>query len=64
MGRSDAVLLNTIVGGRQDRSEVVRDLLASHYAETEGIAKRNAAILEQILENHPNARSRGTAWGN
>jgi phage/plasmid-like protein (TIGR03299 family) len=58
-----AALLEKIVDGQQDRSAVVRDLLAGHYAETEWIARRNQAILEQIIENHENDPARGTAWG-
>ena len=61
---SDGVaLLSTIVGGQQDRSEVVCDLLAGHFAETERIAKRNQTILEQILDNFERDPARGTAWG-
>jgi phage/plasmid-like protein (TIGR03299 family) len=58
-----AALLNRIVNGQQDRTDIVRELLAGHYAETERIAKRNQAILEQIIENHENDPARGTAWG-
>jgi phage/plasmid-like protein (TIGR03299 family) len=58
-----AALLSTIVGGQQDRSEVVRDLLAGHYAETERIAQRNRGILEQIVDNFERDAGRGTAWG-
>ena len=58
-----AALLESITSGQQDRSNVVRDLLAGHYAETERIAKRNQGILEQILTNYENDPARGTAWG-
>ena len=56
-----AALLSTIVGGQQDRSEVVRDLLAGHFAETERIAQRNQTILEQILDNFE--RDPARHWG-
>jgi hypothetical protein len=58
-----AALLESITNGQQARSDVVRDLLAGHYAETERIAKRNQGILEQILTNYENDPARGTAWG-
>jgi phage/plasmid-like protein (TIGR03299 family) len=58
-----AALLESITNGQQARSDVVRDLLAGHYAETERIAKRNQGILEQILTNFENDPARGTAWG-
>jgi phage/plasmid-like protein (TIGR03299 family) len=58
-----AALLEKIVDGQQDRTDVVRELLAGHFAETERIAKRNQAILDQIIENHENDLARGTAWG-
>jgi len=56
-------LLQTIVANRQQSDNVMRDLLAAHYAETERIAKRNAAILEQVLANHAKDPAAGTAWG-
>jgi phage/plasmid-like protein (TIGR03299 family) len=56
-------LLNTIINRKQDSQEVVRDLLAGHFAETERIAKRNQGILEQILDNFERDPARGTAWG-
>jgi phage/plasmid-like protein (TIGR03299 family) len=56
-------LLNTIVNRKQQSQEVVRDLLAAHYAETERVAKRNAAILDQIVDNFERDPARGTAWG-
>src|SRR5215471_13536914 len=56
-------LLETIVANKQQSSDVMRDLLAAHYAETERIAKRNAGILEQVLANHEGDPARGTAWG-
>jgi phage/plasmid-like protein (TIGR03299 family) len=58
-----AALLNTIVNGKQGSQEVVRDLLAGHFAETERIAKRNAGVLEQIQDNFERDPARGTAWG-
>src|SRR5262249_54852845 len=48
---------------QQDRAEVVRDLLAGHFAESERIARRNAAILQHILDNFEGDPARGTAWG-
>jgi phage/plasmid-like protein (TIGR03299 family) len=58
-----ADLLDRIVKDQQDRTDAVRRLLADHYAETERIAKRNEAIMEQILANHDRDVARGTAWG-
>jgi phage/plasmid-like protein (TIGR03299 family) len=58
-----AALLSQIVNGKQDRSSVVSDLLAGHYAETERITKRNQGILDQIITNYENDPARGTAWG-
>jgi phage/plasmid-like protein (TIGR03299 family) len=56
-------LLSAIVNGKSDRQEVVRDLLAAHYAESERIAKRNAGILDQIVDKFERDPARGTAWG-
>src|SRR5262249_17114618 len=58
-----AALLESITNGQHARSDVVRDLLAGHYGETERIAKRNQGILEQIIDNFENDPARGTAWG-
>jgi phage/plasmid-like protein (TIGR03299 family) len=58
-----AALLNQIVSAKQNNSNVVSDLLAGHYAETERIAKRNQGILDQIITNYENDPARGTAWG-
>jgi phage/plasmid-like protein (TIGR03299 family) len=58
-----AALLEQITRGQQDRGDVVRDLLAAHYAETERIARRNEGILLQILDNHDRDPAAGTAWG-
>jgi phage/plasmid-like protein (TIGR03299 family) len=58
-----AALLESITNGQQARSDVVRELLAGHYAETERIANRNQGILEQILANYENDPASGTAWG-
>src|SRR6516164_7179582 len=56
-------LLQTIVASKQQGDDVVRDLLAAQYAETERIAKRNEGILLQILDNHDKDPAAGTAWG-
>ena len=58
-----AALLNRMVDAKQAAGDVMRDLLAGHLAETERIAKRNQAILEQILVNFEGDPARGTAWG-
>ena len=58
-----AALLDSIVKAKQQGSEVVSNLLAGHFAETERIAKNNAKILEQVLANHEADPARGTAWG-
>lgn len=52
-------LLNSIL----DNSEVVKNLIAGHFAETERTARKNEKILDVILENHERDRARGTAWG-
>src|SRR5262249_14303423 len=58
-----AALLNSMVASKQAGGEMMRDLLAGHYAETERTAKRNEAVLEQILANFEADPARGTAWG-
>jgi phage/plasmid-like protein (TIGR03299 family) len=56
-------LLSQIMNRKQQSQEVVSELLAGHYAATERTAKRNAAILEQIVGNFEADPARGTAWG-
>jgi phage/plasmid-like protein (TIGR03299 family) len=58
-----AALLSTMVAAKQQGGELMRDLLAGHYAETERIAQRNQGILEQILDNWERDPARDTAWG-
>lgn len=62
-----ASLLDSILNGQQQRKAIVADLLESHYAETERIARANQRILDQIVENFHNASNvmpgvEGTAW--
>jgi len=58
-----AALLERITTAKQAGNDVMQALLAGHYAETERIAKRNKAILEQLLDNFESDPARGTAWG-
>jgi phage/plasmid-like protein (TIGR03299 family) len=58
-----AALLNGILERTAGGSELVSDLIAGHFAETERIAARNARILEQIMDNFEADPARGTAWG-
>ena len=60
-----ASLLDQVLSNSNE--ELVADLLAGHYAETERIAKRNAVILEHLLENFEDKSNSipgmaGTAW--
>jgi hypothetical protein len=57
-----AALLEQIVGQKQSHAEVVRDLLAGHYAQTERVARRNQRVVEQVLDNFERDAARGTAW--
>jgi phage/plasmid-like protein (TIGR03299 family) len=62
-----AGVLDQILSGDDQGREVVSDLLAGDAEEQTRTQKRNARIVEQILENYQNAKNNlpgieGTAW--
>jgi phage/plasmid-like protein (TIGR03299 family) len=63
----DGTLLDNILGAKQQGGEMMRELLAAAEEEQTRTQKRNAKILEQLLENFSNERNtlsgiEGTAW--
>jgi phage/plasmid-like protein (TIGR03299 family) len=56
-------LLNQIMSRKHQNQDVVSDLLAAHYAESERTAKKNGVILDQIVDNFERDPAKGTAWG-
>jgi len=50
-------LLDSILDNHDQQDEVMNDLLAGHYAETEARGKRNAVILDTVLGNFENERN-------
>lgn len=61
-----AALVKRMAKEKDDRAQLMRQLLANHEELTEQTRKRNEGIVEQILANHENERQavakRGTAW--
>lgn len=52
-----ASLLESIVQNKSQAQEVMADLLAGHAAEESRAAKRNAQVLEMLLNNYENSRN-------